>query len=135
MPKSKNNRQNKGLTIPPLTLIQEVETQKLYSGPIPHPDTLKKFGDIDASFPERLMRMTEDNNRADVTMRNRFSLASLVAPILGQVFSFLISCIGFGVAIVFGLKGIEAGVITATIGGIAPIVIAALTDLKSKHKE
>jgi hypothetical protein len=35
------------------------------------------------------------------------------------VFSFLISCIGFGVAIVFGLKGIEAGAITATIGGIA----------------
>jgi uncharacterized membrane protein len=94
----------------------------MYFGPIPHPDTLKKFGDIDSSFPERIMRMTEDNNKADVTMRNRLSFTGLVVPLLGQVFSFLISCIGFGVAIVFGLKGIEAGTITATIGGIAPNV-------------
>jgi hypothetical protein len=62
-------------------------------------------------------------------------LQALSPPILGQVFSFVISCIGFGVAIVFGLKGIEIGAVTATIGGIAPIVIAALTNLKSKQKE
>jgi uncharacterized membrane protein len=107
----------------------------MYSGPIPHPDILKKFGDIDSSFPERIMRMTEDNNKADVTMRNRFSFTALLVPLLGQIFSFAISCIGFGVAIVFGLKGIEVGAITATIGGIAPIVIAALTSLKSRQKE
>jgi uncharacterized membrane protein len=85
--------------------VQEIETQELYFGPIPHPDLVKKFGDIDPSFPERIMRMTEDNNKADVTMRNRFSLAGLAVPLLGQIFSFLISCIGFGVAILFGLKG------------------------------
>jgi uncharacterized membrane protein len=135
MPNLKNSQQNKNLTTPRPTLIQEVETQEIYSGPIPHPDTLKKFGDIDPAFPERIMRMTEDNNKAEVTMRNRFSLASLVVPLLGQVFSFAISCIGFGVAIVFGLKGIEVGAVTATIGGIAPIVIAALTNLKSRQKE
>jgi uncharacterized membrane protein len=115
--------------------MQEVETQEMYAGPIPHPDTLKKFGNIDSSFPERIMRMTEDNNKADIIIRNRFSLAGLVVPLVGQIFSFLISCIGFGVAIVFGLKGIEMGAIAATIGGIAPIVIAALTNLKSKQKE
>jgi uncharacterized membrane protein len=115
--------------------MQEVETQEMYSGPIPHPDILKKFGDIDPSFPERIMKMTEDNNKADVIMRNRFSLAGLAVPLAGQIFSFFISCIGFGVAIVLGLKGIEAGAITATIGGIAPIIIAALTNLKSKQKE
>jgi uncharacterized membrane protein len=135
MPNLKNSRQNKNLTTPRPALIQEVETQEMYAGPIPNPDTLKKFGDIDPSFPERIMRMTEDNNKADVTMRNRFSFTSLLVPLLGQIFSFAISCIGFGVAIVFGLKGIEVGAVTATIGGIAPIVIAALTNLKSRQKE
>jgi uncharacterized membrane protein len=135
MPNSKNSRRNKGIVAPHSSLMQEIETHELYSGPIPHPDFLKKFGDIDPSFPERIMRMTEDNNKADVTMRDRFSLTGIVVPILGQIFSFLISCIGFGAAILLGLKGIEAGAITATIGGIAPIVIAALTNLRSRQKE
>jgi uncharacterized membrane protein len=90
----------------------------LYSGTIPHPDLLKKFGDINPSFPERLMRMAEDNNKADITTRNRFSLAGLSVPLLGQIFSFLISCTGFGVAVLFGLKGIEIGAVAAAIGGL-----------------
>jgi hypothetical protein len=96
---------------------------------------VKKFGDVDPSFPERIMRMTEDNNKADITARNRFSLVGLAVPLLGQIFSFLISCMGFGVAVLFGLKGIEIGAVTATIGGIAPIVIAALANLRAKKKE
>ena len=81
------------------------------------------------------MRMTEDNNKADVNMRNRFSLTGFVISLLGQIFSFLISCTGFGVAVLFGLRGIEIGAVAAAIGGIAPVVIAALANLKSKQKE
>jgi uncharacterized membrane protein len=130
MPNLKSSHQNKSIAQSQQPLMQKIETQELYSGPIPHPDFLKKFGDIDPSFPERIMKMTEDNNKADVTMKNRFSLA----PLLGQMFSFLISCIGFGTAILFGLKGIQAGAITATIGGIAPIIIAALANIKTKQQ-
>jgi uncharacterized membrane protein len=114
--------------------MQEIEAQEVYSGPIPHPDFLKKFGDIDPSFPERIMKMAEDNNKADITMRNRFSLSGLISPLLGQIFSFLISGIGFGAAILFGLRGIETGAIAATIGGIAPIIIAALANMKTKQQ-
>jgi uncharacterized membrane protein len=135
MPSLKNSRPNKGEPASGSSFARGIERRELYSGPIPPPDLLKKFGDIDPSFPERLMRMTEDNNKADVVMRNRFSLTGLVVPILGQIFSFLISCIGFSVAVLFGLKGIEIGAITAAIGGIAPVVVAALANLKSKSKK
>jgi uncharacterized membrane protein len=134
MSNSKNSPQNKNIAQSRQPLMGKIETQELYSGPIPHPDFLKKFGDVDPSFPERIMKMAEDNNKADVVMRNRFSRAGLIAPLLGQIFSFLISCIGFTTAILFGLKGIEAGAITATIGGIAPIIIAALTNIKTKQQ-
>jgi uncharacterized membrane protein len=135
MPNLTNNGKNKDLASPDSPLTKGVTTRELYSGPIPHPDLVKKFGDIDSSFPERLMRMAEDNNKADITTRNRFSLAGLAVPLLGQIFSFLISCIGFGVAILFGIKGIEIGAVAAAIGGIAPVVIAALANLKSIRKE
>jgi|TergutMp193P3_1026864.scaffolds.fasta_scaffold127029_3 uncharacterized membrane protein len=115
-------------------IIHEVETQELYSGPIPHPEFLKRFGDIDPSFPERIMKMTEDNNNADVIMKNRMSLVSLVVPVIGQIASFLISCIGFGTAILFAMKGIEIGAITAAIGGVAPIIMAALVNIQKNKK-
>jgi uncharacterized membrane protein len=67
----------------PATLSQEV--YRLYHGTIPHPDTLKKFGDADPSFPERIMRMSEANNAASIKTQNRASLGGL----MGQVFSFL----------------------------------------------
>jgi hypothetical protein len=76
------------------------------------------------------MRIAEAHAAADIRRGDRFS----IAPLLGQIASLLISCLGFGVAILFGLKGIETGAITATIGGIVPIVIAALTNLKSMRK-
>jgi uncharacterized membrane protein len=43
--------------------LQAVQTRELYQGPIPHPDILKKFGAVDPSYPERIMKMAEENNR------------------------------------------------------------------------
>jgi uncharacterized membrane protein len=102
-----------------------------YNGPIPPASELEQLKAVDPSFPDRVMRIAEAHAAADIRKKDRFS----IAPIIGQIASLLISCFGFGVAVLFGLKGIEAGAITATIGGIAPIVIAALTNLKSKQKE
>ena len=129
MPNSRRNQPNKPIPGQQSDLVQ-VGVQELYAGPIPHPETLRQFGEVDPSFPERLMKMTEENNRADVTEKDRMSLVSLAVPVIGQIGSFLISAMGFGTAIFFGLKGIEGGAIAAALGGIAPIVIAALANLK-----
>jgi uncharacterized membrane protein len=114
------------------SFIQSFEKEEVYSGPVPSPEYLQAFGLVDPSFPERIMKMTEENNRAEVTMKNRFSLVNMIVPIIGQAASFLISCIGFGTAIFLAMRGIEGPAIAATIGGIAPIVIAALANLKAK---
>ena len=64
------------------------------------------------------------------------NLAMLTRHFIGQIASFTICCIGFGTAILFAMKGIEIGAITAAIGGVAPIIIAALANFqKRKNKD
>jgi uncharacterized membrane protein len=107
-------------------VLQAVQTRELYQGPIPHPDILKKFGTIDPSYPERIIKMTEDNNRADIINRNRDSITG----ILGQVLSFVLGIAGFGLSALLALKGLEAGAVAAALGGIAPIIVAAIGNLR-----
>jgi uncharacterized membrane protein len=102
--------------------------QEVFSGPLPPPEYLQRYKNIDDGYAERIFRMAEDHNAADVAIKK----SRAASPVLGQVFSFLISMAGFGTAILFAFKGIEAGAITAIIGGIAPIIIAALSNLKRK---
>jgi uncharacterized membrane protein len=116
---------------PPRGKRLEVEEQLIirqYNGPIPPASELQQLKAVDPAFPERVMRMAEAHAQADVRRKDRFSLS----PILGQVASFLLSCMGFGIGVLFAFKGIEVGAITAIISGIVPIVIAALSNLNRK---
>jgi uncharacterized membrane protein len=99
-----------------------------YNGPIPPASELQQLKSVDPAFPERVMRIAEAHAAAEVRRKDRFSLY----PIFGQIASFLMGCMGFGIGAFFAFKGIEAGAIAAIIGGIAPIIIAALSNLKKK---
>ena len=107
-------------------VVQALQTSELYQGPIPHPDILKKFGTVDPSYPERIMKMTEDNNQLEIRIRERDSMLGL----LGQIFSFTLGLTGFGLSAFFAMKNLETGAVAAAIGGIAPIIIAALGNLR-----
>jgi hypothetical protein len=76
-------------------------------------------------LPDRIVKMAEKGVDADVTRIDRES-ASLGR---GQVFSFLLGLAGFGIAAVFAFNGMEAGAIAAAIGGVAPIIVAAIGNL------
>jgi uncharacterized membrane protein len=95
---------------------------------LPPASELEQLKAVDPSFPERIMRIAESHAAADIRQKDRFSMT----PIIGQIASVLISCFGFGISILFAFKGIETGVIAAIIGGISPIIIAALVNLKKK---
>jgi uncharacterized membrane protein len=99
-----------------------------YNGPIPPASELEQLKRVDNSFPERVMCIAEAHAAADIRQKDRFS----IIPIIGQVASFVISCLGFGISILFAFNGVEAGAIAAIIGGISPIIIAALSNFKKK---
>jgi uncharacterized membrane protein len=108
-----------------------VQAQQIFSGPIPPPAVLRQYGEIGPDLPERIMKMAEAHAAADV--KRKLKESSAIGN--GQIFSFALGLVGFGVCTLLALRGIEAGAITAAIGGIIPIVVAALSNLKSRRKE
>ena len=102
-----------------------------YNGPIPPASELEQLKAVDSTFPERVMRIAELHAAADIRRKDRFSLSHII----GQFVSFLLGCMGFGIGVLFALKGIEAGAITAVISGVAPIVIAALANFHNFKKK
>jgi uncharacterized membrane protein len=108
--------------------IQIAGQQEIFTGPLPHPEVLRGYLSINTGYPERIFKMAEAHNAADVRMKNKES----TSIILGQVFSFFLGCIGFGTSIFLAIRGLQAGAITAAIGGVAPVIIAALSNFRKK---
>ena len=100
--------------------------QEIFSGPLPPPDTLKGYEKVNPDYPERLMKMAEAHAAADVHQKYRepFNVT------LGQVFSFALGLSGFGLSAFLALRGLGAGAIAVAIGGVAPIVVAAIGNLR-----
>jgi Predicted membrane protein len=107
-----------------------VEQSEIYEGPLPHPDIVKAFKEIDPSFPDRIFSMAEKHADADIRMQDRISKANLITPILGQIFTFLLGALGIGAGVFLAMKGMTGGAIASIIGGFSPIVINALRNLR-----
>jgi hypothetical protein len=45
---------------------------------LPNKSILKKFGDVNPAYPDKIMRMTEENNAAIIKNMNRASLSRLL---------------------------------------------------------
>jgi hypothetical protein len=62
-------------------LIEQMETiqhSEQFTGPIPHPEHMQKYQDIDQSFPDRILKMAESN------LSHKQSVEKIV--IYGQLF-------------------------------------------------
>jgi len=106
--------------------LQALLGQEIFSGPLPSPDMLKGYREISPDYPERLMKMAEAHAAADVHKKYKepFNIT------LGQFFSFALGLSGFGLSALLALNGLEAGAIAVALGGIAPIIVAALGNLR-----
>jgi uncharacterized membrane protein len=127
IPQTKNAVPPKAAAVPDPQLSIETQ-QRLFQGPIPQPDDLKGYGELDPGFPDRILKMAEIHAIADVRRKNIESNSI----IMGQVFSFLLSMISIGSCIYLGTKGLTAEAITAAVGGFTPIIIAALSNFRKK---
>jgi uncharacterized membrane protein len=107
-----------------------VEESALFSGPLPAPETLRGYGEVDPKYPERIFKMAESYSKAEVKEKNTESLAI----ILGMTFSFMTCLAGLASCLFLAMKGMTAESITAAVAGISPIVINALSNFKSSSR-
>lgn len=62
---------------------------EFFSGPIPHPELLVKYAQVDAELPRRITGMTEKQQTHDHRMEER----SLRLTERGQIFAFVLSLV------------------------------------------
>jgi len=115
-------------------VIQTQKIHELYQGPLPDPEMLARFKNADPSFPERIMKMAEAHNAADITTKNRISLSNLVIPIIGQIFTLILGAGGIIACIYLAKFGFTGGAIAAITGAFSPIVINAFKGLRQNRK-
>ncbi len=96
----------------------------IISSPLPPPEVLEKYAEIDPSFPERLMQMVEKEQRH----RHRITF-------LGELFGFVVVIGGFVSAIVLGLYGKEWLAGTIGLGAISSMVGAYFYGKRRAIKE
>ena len=99
--------------------VEHRVTREFHSGPLPAPRTLAEYGEIDPTFPERIMRMTEQSQAAQIEIDRKYSTT------LGRVTTF-----GMAGTISVAAIGAIGGTIVVLLGhpeGAFGYVVSALT--------
>ena len=105
-------------------------------GPIPDPILLEGYKKVQADFPERIFKMAENNNDANLEIAEAETAEKRAFNKRGQLFTFLIVLLGFGLAAAFEfLKDDTGAAITALICGIVPPGIAGINNLLNNKKD
>lgn len=101
--------------------IKSIEIAKLSIGPIPPPEILKGYKEIDPSFPERIFKMAEKEQR--------FRHISFYS---GQVLGFFITIFALICSTYLGINGKEWLGGGIGLGALASIVLAYLYSQRQK---
>ena len=103
-----------------------LQHRQAYSGPIPDPDSLAKYEQIQPGFAERIMKMAEDEALHRRANENRIIKNATQTAITGIIFAF-ISIIMFGGIIVYAISqnsNVAAlGTVIATLASLAGIFV------------
>ena len=113
--------------------ILSEQTFELIQGPLPDPELMERYKNADPSFPERIMRMAEAHNKADVAAKNRISLSNLIIPVIGQVFTLILGAGGILACILLAQAGYTGAAVAAITGSFSPIIIGAFKSLRRKN--
>jgi uncharacterized membrane protein len=97
-----------------------------HSGPLPPPGSLAAYGDIDPSFPNRIMTMAEQNAASARVTAERAQHYQLAEQIVGRAAGLIFALAAIIAAVVLALNGqaVVAGVIGgATVVGVVTALI------------
>lgn len=117
----KRNRANRAIA----TFVHAQSTS-IQISPIPTADQLARYGEVRDDFPDRIMRMAENNQAHRHQLESRVVGGNVRAQLLGQIFAFVISLalIGLGSWLVANDKTcIGLWLIFGDVGTVAAIFI------------
>ena len=117
------------------TLVQQELHLASHSGPLPHPDILKGYGDINPTYPERIFLMAEENNRANIENDKAIIKQFGFNQRLGIILAFILGLAGIAGGIICGILGFPVAAIAAILGGVSPVVIASIKSVSQSGRK
>lgn len=98
-----------------------VTKTEVYQGAIPPPDMMEGYGRLDSTFPDRILKMAENEQKHSHVMDNKTHWAVLVqtsAGVLSGVFTMVSLCY----LIYFSISNNQSNVAIAIVGAMAAII-------------
>ena len=144
---SKPSRRRRGLTprpptdkpVSPHTRAGLISAEmRFFQGPIPDPQTLQEYQQIDPDFPQRILAMGEVQSAHRQQQERYYLKGSTIARFVGLGFAFLSVLVVCGVgayAIKLGHAKEGCGVIAAVVVSLASTFIWGRTKVQRENRE
>ena len=102
-----------------------------YSGAVPPPALLAQFKEVDASFPERIFKMAEEQNAHIIEIENKTLHYNFISKLIGQllIVFLVIALMGFSAVSFLVFKNNIAGV-AGILGTVGTTVITAIKKIQ-----
>lgn len=94
----------------------------IYQGPLPHPDVLKGYAEVDPSFPDRVIGMAENQSLHRQNLENKVIDANIKNERRGSIFAFIICLVISVGALVLLYNGKSLTGMAALITAVGSIV-------------
>ena len=111
------------------------EISQSFSGPLPHPDVLRKFNEIVPGAAERIIKMAEDQSTHRKELEKKVIDSDIARSKWGQILGFIIAITGLGISTIIAIYGsaIAGGVIG--VGTLASLVGVFMYGSKTRSLE
>lgn len=104
-----------------------------FSGPIPHPELLKKYDQIQSGFAERIVRMAEKQLDHRIECENKVVESSISESKRGQNYGLAVSLLFLIASVILGLLGHDWLAGTLGAGTLVSLVAIFITGRKAKE--
>lgn len=98
-------------------ILVRMARRQEFSGPIPHPSILDGYGKINSSFPERIVKMAEEEQKHRHTINNGVLRLEQRAQLCALLLSLAVSFVGYK-ALMLGHVYCAVIIFGATIGAL-----------------
>lgn len=122
----------KGLNPKQQSIIIQAIRKESFSGPIPHPELLQKYEQVQPGFAERIVEMAEKQLDHRIECEDKVVDGSVSESKRGQLYGLIVAVLFLGAATALGLTGHDW--LGGVLGG-GTLVALVTVFVKNKHQK
>lgn len=117
----------------------KISHSSMFMGPLPSPSSLKGYGEIDPSFPDRIFKLTENDQVHRIELENYAIRENMKFNKMGMWFGFIIAILSIciGAFLIYNDKNVAgiAAIFTSLVGVIAVFILNQKNEKKDEDNK